>query len=87
MRISNEIAERLENATNEELVSLTKALLSEIQNRPQLCDYLKEMTYNVDEDTYSIDYDDETFIMHIYAFDKYLSSNMYKINENKKEKL
>lgn len=85
MRINKDIIETLENATNEELVALTKTLLTELQNRPYLCDYLTEMTYNKHKDAYNIIYNEETFQNHLKAFHKYLFSNIYEIAKNKKE--
>lgn len=77
--------EMYENITNQDLMTIATNCLEEISNRSSLQDYLTEMTYNDESDEYELIYDADTFKDFISDFKKYLKSNIYRIQSNKKE--
>ena len=79
---TDEIYERM---TNQDLITITCNCLEEISNRPSLQDYLTEMTYNQKTDEYDMIYNYDTFKDIISDLKKYLKSQIYKIQQHKKE--
>ena len=77
--------EMYERITNQDLMTIATNCLEEISNRSSLQDYLTEMTYNDESDEYELIYDADTFKDFISDFKKYLKSNIYRIQSNKKE--
>lgn len=77
----------IDNLSNEDLVQATIKCLEEISCRLELQEYLTEMTYNRQSDMYDTIYDTDTFKTTINDLKKYVSSQMYKINENKQKRL
>ena len=78
--------EMYENITNQDLITIACNCLEEISNRPSLQDYLSEMTYNNESEEYDFIYNENTFKDIISDFKKYLTSKIYKIQQNKEEK-